>query len=69
MEDFDTHSDMLSEMIQDNIDNPDQAQIEKIRAFWDGEKWDSIVAKFETEGSTWYVWWTDGVQAYVQSLR
>lgn len=67
MKDFQTCSDMLSDLIQENIDTPNEEQIEKIRSLWDGESWDSIIEKFQTEGSTWYVWWQDGVQAYAQS--
>lgn len=32
---------------------------------WDGESWESIKEKLLTEGSVWYVWWMDGVSAYL----
>lgn len=64
--DFSSAEEGLSELIQDNIDNPNEEQINKIRSYWDGEPWYSIVEKFQTEGSVWYVWWTDGVSAYLK---
>jgi hypothetical protein len=38
-----------------------------IRSLWDGESFEDIVEKVETEGSTWYVWWMDGVRAFMRS--
>ena len=29
------------------------------------EPWQSIKKKLEMEGSTWYVWWMDGVRKYM----
>ena len=54
-----------------------------LRKLWDGESWNSIKRKLETEGrnstgnesvvafegSTWYVWWMDGVNAHLNNLR
>lgn len=34
---------------------------------WDGESWESIKEKLETEGSTWQVWWMDGVNKFMSS--
>ena len=30
------------------------------------ERWGNIKEKLETEGSVWYVWWMDGVRAFMQ---
>lgn len=32
---------------------------------WDGESWEQIKKKLEIEGSTWYVWFMDGVRKYI----
>ena len=36
---------------------------------WDNESWESIKEKLETEGSVWYVWWMDGVSAFMNILK
>ena len=36
-----------------------------LRKLWDGESWKSIKAKLQAEGSTWYVWWMDGVRQHI----
>ena len=38
----------------------------RLRHLWDNESWESIVEKFQTEGSVWYVWWQDGVRMYMK---
>lgn len=47
----------------------DPGLIAELRALWDDEPWDDIVEKARCEGSTWYVWWSDGVRAKLNSLR
>ena len=59
------YSDMLSQWIQEVIESQDPSDIESIRTLWDGESWESIQHKLNTEGSTWYVWWMDGVRTYI----
>lgn len=44
----------------------DPEAIKEIRALWDGEEWDTIVERSQVEGSTWYVWWMDGVNAFIR---
>lgn len=39
-----------------------------LRKLWDGESWKSIKEKLMTEGSVWYVWWMDGVNAHLRNL-
>lgn len=56
----------LSVWIQDVIDEPSDAGIAAIRALWDNESWESIVERFQTEGSTWAVWFSDGLNAYMK---
>lgn len=56
-------SDVLSNMIEKAKDGRRKSLREYIRNLWDNESWQSIVEKAETEGSTWYVWWADGVRA------
>lgn len=36
---------------------------------WDGESWESIEKKLNTEGSVWYVWWMDGVNKWLSQKR
>jgi len=36
-----------------------------LRKLWDGEKWSSIKEKLEVEGSSWYVWFMDGVNHHI----
>ena len=43
----------------------DPGAIAAIRALWDDEPWEEIVAKAHVEGSAWYVWWMDGVRAFL----
>lgn len=59
------YSQFLSDYIQETIESQDKHSIAYIRALWDDESWESIVRKANTEGSTWYVWWMDGVRAYM----
>jgi hypothetical protein len=61
-----SYSYSLSEWIQEVIDNPSDDAIASIRTLWDNESWESIVSRFNTEGSVWYVWWMDGVRTYMQ---
>lgn len=44
----------------------DPEVIKELRALWDGEEWDVIVERSQVEGSTWYVWWMDGVNAFIR---
>lgn len=44
----------------------DPDAIAEIRALWDGEEWDTIVERSQAEGSTWYVWWMDGVNEFAR---
>ena len=62
-------SDRLGTFIQQMIDHPHEGGIKYIRALWDNESWESIQEKFATEGSVWYVWWADGVRAYLEDLN
>lgn len=63
----DNYSWSLSEWIQEVIDNPSEEAIAAIRALWDNDtSWDTIVRRFNTEGSVWHVWFMDGVRAYMR---
>jgi hypothetical protein len=42
--------------------------IKYLRKLWDGESWESIKAKLQTEGSVWYVWYMDGVRTHLRNL-
>lgn len=59
------YSFMLHQMIESAIESKDQNEIDEIRSFWDHEEWQDILDKYGTEGSVWYVWWWDGVRAYM----
>lgn len=56
---------ILSQDIELATETGDPELIAEIRALWDGEEWDDIVSKARVEGSTWYVWWMDGVRAFL----
>ncbi len=55
----------LSKYIQDAMNTGNKKKIVFIRSLWDNEPWASIVKKVNTEGSTWYVWWMDGVRKFM----
>lgn len=40
-----------------------------LRKLWDNERWQSIKKKLQVEGSVWYVWWMDGVNAHLNNLK
>lgn len=66
---FDKASFCLSEDITIAIETQDDELIKSIRKYWDNESWNSIQRKFNTEGSTWYVWWQDGVNNYMRDIK
>jgi len=53
----------LARIINQAIQSKDNELIDYIRSLWHNESWDSIIQKFQTEGSTWVVWWNDGINA------
>jgi len=55
----------LIEWITKTIKSQDPKGIEAICSLWDGEDWKSIQEKLLTDGSTWHVWWMDGVRKYI----
>ncbi len=55
----------LSLMIEMAVDLNDEKLIQYIQNLWDNEPWESILRKFNTEGSVWYVWYMDGVRALI----
>lgn len=57
----------LGEYIRETIASKSQEDIETIRGFWNNEdSWETIVERAACETSAWYVWWMDGVRAYVR---
>jgi len=40
-----------------------------LRKLWDGESWQSIKEKLQSEGSIWYVWWMDGVRMHLKNRK
>lgn len=56
----------LSSLINEAIERPNEHLITFIRSLWDNEPWEQILKKFNTEGSTWYVWWMDGVRFFIE---
>ena len=59
----------LSTWINQTIESQDKVSMAAISQLWDGESWESIVAKVKVEGSAWYVWWMDGVRTYMELDR
>ena len=39
-----------------------------LRKLWGGESWPSIKKKLMADGSTWYVWYMDGVNRHLANL-
>jgi redox-regulated HSP33 family molecular chaperone len=52
----------LDMLIEKNIDKPNNDDIAFIRSLWDNEEWSSIVRKWNSIGSEYYVWWEDGIR-------
>lgn len=66
-EDEEFASEVLSDIANKAIEgNTNQQQF--LSFLWDGENWDSIKEKLMAEGSTWYVWWMDGVRKLMSQL-
>ena len=63
---FDGYSEVLSELINNVIISNDPEEIKNIRKLFNNESWESIVTKFNDEGSTWIVWWMDGVSSFMK---
>jgi len=40
-----------------------------LRKLWDNEPWANIKLKLMAEGSTWYVWFMDGVRQHINSTN
>lgn len=68
-QDEEYYSFSLSTWIEATIDSQDKVSMAAISQLWDGESWEDVVAKFKVEGSTWYVWWMDGVREYMRIDR
>jgi hypothetical protein len=61
----DMYAYLLSEKILAAMGSHMANERKAIRRLWGNEKWASIVKKFQTEGSVWYAWWMDGVNAFL----
>ena len=61
-------ADDLNFIISRALDNNRPAQ-NFLKKIWVRETWSAIKEKLETKGSTWYVWFMDGVNAYVRHMR
>lgn len=59
--------DVLASIATDAFEGKEGAQ-SMLEDIWN-ESWDSIKSKLEVEGSTWYVWWMDGVRTLAQMLK
>jgi hypothetical protein len=58
---------LLGEMIRLADETKDPDEIALIRSFWDNEDdWETVVERSQCESSAWYVWWMDGVRAFVR---
>ena len=62
---FDSYSEALIDHINEVIISNDPEAIKNIRKLFNNESWESIVTKFNADGSTWIVWWMDGVNSYM----
>jgi hypothetical protein len=76
---FEGGSHLLAMLIDEARITHDRNLIRRIRRCWQfdifgrgsrrGERWKSILRKFDTEGSTWVVWWNDGVTHFLTNQR
>lgn len=66
-EDEDFASNMLSGIVDKAMEGDVEHQ-KFLSALWDGESWESIKRKVQTEGSVWYVWWMDGVRKFMSQM-
>ena len=61
------YSHFLSELIEEAKAGGAEEEVALIRSFWGNEyTWEQIQEMAAVEGSTWYVWWMDGVRAYIR---
>lgn len=57
----------LGELIEEAKQSKDPEEIAFILNLWDNENdWATVQERAACEGSTWYVWWMDGVRKYMQ---
>lgn len=64
-EEVNAYANSLITWISNTIKSKDAKSIEAIRSLWDDEPWEEIQTKILTDGSTWYVWWMDGLRKYI----
>ena len=57
-------SEALSHIAQNALAGYAPAQ-DYLTQLWDDESWLSIKDKLNTEGSSWCVWWMDGVRQHI----
>jgi len=62
-------SEDLRSIIRDAFTFGGGASRSYLRTLWDGERWPSIKKKLMTEGSTWYVWYMDGVNRHLFNMK
>jgi hypothetical protein len=61
------YSDFLRELIDEAKSEGAAEKIDLIRSFWGKQcSWEQIQEMAAVEGNTWYVWWMDGVRAYIR---
>ena len=58
----------LSIIVSVALDGHSASARNYLRKLWDNESWKSIKEKLLTEGSAWYVWWTDGVRQHATNM-
>ena len=59
----------LRAMITRARESKDPEIILFLRRLWDDESWEFICQKIDVQGSTWYVWWMDGVRAFMRKTQ
>ena len=64
----DIASESLSIICEEAL-NGSKPAISYLIDIWDGEEWESIKSKLQTEGSDWYVWWMDGVNNHLANVE
>lgn len=66
--DEDMASDDLNRIMDNAMEGDVEAKDYLVNIIWDGDDWETIIERAETDGSAWVVWWMDGIQVHLNEL-
>jgi len=49
--------------------NGKRSSLNYLKTLWPDCNWQTIKDRLNTEGSVWYVWWTDGVNQHLINIQ